>query len=52
MKEPTYRVLIEARAWHELSQLTETAYWRVLDAIEALEIEPRPSGAYVLVVTA
>lgn len=40
----TYRVEIEWSAWEEITALPERLKDRIVDAIEALELNPRPSG--------
>ena len=39
-----YRVAFEPSAWRELMALPIATQEQILNAIEALEIEPRPSG--------
>jgi mRNA interferase RelE/StbE len=39
-----YQILFTRSASKELESLPQTASWRVVEAIELLAVEPRPSG--------
>ncbi len=41
---PLYRVIFDLRAWRELMALPDDLQHRIFDAIDKLEVNPRPSG--------
>jgi mRNA interferase RelE/StbE len=44
LADKTYRVEIDLRAWREIMRLGEEIQNAVFDAIESLEVDPRPAG--------
>ncbi len=47
-ERPPYSVRIEPGAWKQIMAFNATLQYRIFDAIEALELDPRPSGVVKL----